>query len=222
MSVLRWLSPAFMAAALSACGQAAPETASEPGAAPLPNVAQIVCRAGGTDVLTPTVRPQPDGVHLDVQNETGSELAFKVDDPRGGGGGFEIPGASVMDLHPGEVRVACFDGYREDPSEIPGEPLEIVDEGGFWVSPLLDCTEWTSETAAFAAGARGEKGDPAEIVRRYLAKRDLVGEVERAGYLQVEPPVFRLISEGDVVATVELLADGHGGWLVSTVNSCSG
>jgi hypothetical protein len=222
MRLLRWLSPAFVAAALSACGQAAPEPASEPGAAPLPNVAQIVCRAGGTDVLTPTVRPQPDGVHLDVQNETGSELAFKVEDREGGGGGFDIPGSSVMDLHPGKARVACFDGYREDPSEIPGEPLEIVDEDGVWVSSLLDCPEAVSEVADYAEDAQGEQGDPAEIVRRYATDRDLAGNVERAGYVQGETPVFRLVSEGDVVASVELFADGEGGWLVSSVDRCSG
>jgi hypothetical protein len=221
MKVLaRWV-PTLLAAALSACGQGPSEGATEPQAAPLADVGQIVCRDGKTEVLTPQVRTQPNGVHLEVRNETGSKLEFKVDDPEGGGGGFDIPGSTVMDLHPGQVRVACFDGYSEDPSEITGEPLEIVDEDGVWVSPLLDCQEWTSEIADFVAGAQGEKRKPAEIVRRYLAKRDLVGDVERAGYVQGEPPVFRLVSEGAVVATVELLADGEGGWLVSTVNSCS-
>jgi hypothetical protein len=222
MRVFRWWAPAFTAAVLSACGQAAPETASEPRAVSPPDVAQIVCRADGTDVLTPRVRPQPDGVHLEIQNETRVELSFKVDDPGSGGGGFDIPGSSVMDLHPGEVRVACYDGYREDPSEIPGEPLDIVDEDGVWVSPRLDCTEAVSGHADYVEGAQGEKGDPAEIVRRYAAKHGLAGDVERAGYVGSGMPVFRLVSGGDVMATVELLADGDGGWLVSTVEQCSG
>jgi hypothetical protein len=68
---------------------------------------------------------------------------------------------------------------------------------------------------------KSEKGDPARIVRRYAAEHDLAGDVQRAGYPQSEPPVFRLVSDGDVAATVELLADGEGGWLVSTVNRCS-
>ena len=45
--------------------------------------------------------------------------------------------------------------------------------------------------------------------------------VEPAGYPEAETPVYRLVRGSDVLATVDLLDDGAGGWLPSTVNGCS-
>src|SRR5262245_38466850 len=51
------------------------QTAAGPGSAapasPLaPNTAVVACTDQGTEVITPVVRPQPDGVHFRTVNET--------------------------------------------------------------------------------------------------------------------------------------------------------
>lgn len=212
-----------LALTASACGQEAARPAVEPppAPAPLPDVAVIRCEETGARVTTPKVRPQRDGVHLRVAVETNAELAFAVEDPRGGGGGFDVPGAAVLDLHPGPVRVSCYDPRREDPSEIPGESLEIVDEEEIWVSPRLDCSRVVSEVADYVVGARGTSGPPLDAARSFAEEQGLTGTVEPAGYPEWETPVYRVVRDGKVVAALVLLSDGHGGWLSSQVDRCS-
>jgi len=45
--------------------------------------------------------------------------------------------------------------------------------------------------------------------------------VELAGYPEAETLLYRLVRAGDVLAIVELLDDGSGGWLPSNVTGCS-
>jgi hypothetical protein len=212
-----------MALTASACGQDAAQTAGEspPAPAPRPDVAVIRCEETGASVTTPEVRPQRDGVHLRITNETDAELAFAVDDPRGGGGGFDILGTAVLDLHPGPVQVSCYDPRREDPSEIPGEPLEIVDEEGIWVSPRLDCGQVVAQVLDYMVDARGTTGPPLDAARSFAEEQGLTGEVEPAGYPEWESPVYRVVSGGRVVSAIVLLPDGAGGWLLSQVDRCS-
>ena len=217
--------------ALSACG-AERETASggpngspEPGA--LQDVARVVCQVenGPPVVEFPTVKPQPDGVHFQVVNETGKDLSFSIEDPSGGGmGGVDAPGGAsfhVVDLSPGNASIACYDGSTADGSEVGKTALEIVDQDGVWIPATLTCARRFYGSADHAAGARG-KSDPLEAAREglhpYMQADDIV---EPAGYPEAETPVFRLVRAGHVLAIVELQDDGAGGWLPSDVTGCS-
>ena len=212
-----------LALTASACGQEAAQPAGEPplAPAPLPDVAVIRCEETGARVTTPEVRPQRDGVHLRITNETDARLAFAIEDLRGGGGGSDVPGTAVLDLHPGPVQVSCYDPRREDPSEISGEPLEIVDEDGIWISPRLDCEQVVAQVLDYMVGARGTKGPPLDAARSFAEEQGLSGEVEPAGYPEWESPVYRVVRDGRVVSTIVLLPDGAGGWLLSQVDRCS-
>jgi hypothetical protein len=57
----------------------------------LPDAAKILCDGSTTQLLTPEVRPQPDGVHFEVENSSGRALGFQV---RDGGGSDAAAGTS--------------------------------------------------------------------------------------------------------------------------------
>lgn len=215
--------------ALTACG-AGSETgpagsteSSEPEA--LPDVARVACQAEGPPRMeTPAVKPQLDGVHIRFVNDTGSDLAFSIEDPSEGGMGADAPrgtSAQVADLHPGTVTIACYGASTEDGSEVARTPLKIVDEDGVWIPARLTCTMAFSTHGDYALGARGDP-DPLEVARggleSYMRPGDLV---EPAGYPEAETPLYRLVRAGEVLAIVDLEDDGAGGWLPSTVTGCS-
>lgn len=216
---------------LSACGAgeesgpAASTESSEPPAA-LPDVARVVCQAGGPpQIETPALKPRPDGVHIEFVNETGKELSFSIEDSRGGGMGSGAPPGSsteILELQPGTVTIACQDPYAEDGSEVAGSRLEIVDEDGIWISTELNCASDTgfSQTTDYIQGARGA-ADPLKAARKalesYLQPADVV---EPAGYPDAEIRHYRLVRAGDVLAVVDLWDDGDGGWLADTLTGC--
>jgi hypothetical protein len=230
MKVLALVLAILVAALVAGCGQKSSEpapTAPAAEAAALPDVAQIDCEVNGAHVMTERVRPQPDGVHLEVKNDTGTDLAFSVEDSEHGGQGESAPTGSVnyvWSLPPGKVFVTCT-SYEADPSEVPKAALEVVDEEGLWVSTNLwdSCMEAVTSTGDYAVGAKGDRGDPVEIARKLFAKQGLEpGDVvEPAGYPEGDERVVRVTRSGDVVATMSLLSDGAGGWLPEDTTRCT-
>jgi hypothetical protein len=219
----------LVAALVAGCGQGATEpapTAPQAEAAPLPDVAQIECEVNGAKVLTPRVRPQADGLHLEVRNDTGRELGFSAEDSETGGQGASAPIGSVgyiWSLPPGALSVKCTND-EADSSEVQGAELEVVDEDGLWVSTSLgdSCTEASVSTADYGVGAEGKKDDPVGIARELFEKQGLEpGDVvERAGYPDGEETIVRVTRSGNVVATMSFLSDGAGGWLQENTTRC--
>jgi hypothetical protein len=216
--------------ALVGCGEA-PEQAQEPAGtagqaeeAALPDVARVVCGPGAPEVTTPAVRPQADGLHVEVVNETGMDLSFSILDERGGGLGDDAPAgasAKVVTLPPGKVFVSCYDPYAGDPSEAPRASFDAVDTDALWVSTRLECAMGFSGTSDYVPGARGEP-DPQAVAETALERYGKPGDlIEPAGYPENESPEYRLVRDGDVLAVVELMSDGAGGWLEGEVNGCS-
>jgi hypothetical protein len=226
---LRLLLLALLVASPAAgCGQGAaepaPTTPAEAGS--LPDVAQIECEVNGAKVLTTRVRPQPDGLHLNVENDTGTELAFTVEESETGGQGASAPTGSVdyvWPIPPGKVFVKCTSD-EADPSEVQGAELEVVDEGGLWVSTSLaeSCARASMSTADYAVGAEGEKGDPVDIARKLFEKQGLEpGDVvEPAGYPEGDETIVRVTRSGEVIATMSFLPDGTGRWLPENTMLC--
>ncbi len=219
----------FVTASLVGCGQAeqqAQEPASTAGQAEettLPDVARVVCGPGRPEVTTPTVRPQADGLHVEVVNETGEDLSFSVLDQEGGGQGEGAPAGTstkVVNLPPGKVFVTCQDPVA-DAGEAARASFEAVDADGVWISTRLDCAMGFSGTSDYVPGARGEPDPQAAAeaaLSGYSEPRDVI---EPAGYPEGEPPGYRLVRDGEVLAVIELLDDGAGGWLAGTVTGCS-
>jgi hypothetical protein len=211
---------------LSACGseEAAGPARSTGGSEPeavLPDVARVVCEPNGTRLQTPAVKPQADGVHFEIVNETGSDRSFSVLDGRGGGVGENAPvgtSTKIVALGPGPLTVTCSDPLADVEQ---GSRLEVVDEDGVWVSTSLDCTTGFSGTIDYVRQAQGDP-DPLTAAKKgfenYMQPGDVV---EPAGYPDAATPVFRLVRSDEILGVVDLMDDGAGGWLPSTVSGCS-
>ncbi|MFN2390096.1 MAG: hypothetical protein ABR575_10905 [Actinomycetota bacterium] len=209
----------------SACGSP-PVPGLDPQAGGAPDVAEVVCEPGGvTRIETPEVTAQRDGVHFHIINRTGIHAGFSFEDPAGGGGGENAPaddGILVIPLSPGTARVGCPDHDAERPSDTL-EPIEVIDEQGFFVEDTLDCAGGmgVSGSGSFAPDARGEKGDPVEIARDQLANRLRPDdELRRAGYVTEDEATVAVVRDGETVAVVHFFDDGYGGWLQDAMDNC--
>jgi hypothetical protein len=194
-------------------------------AAALPNVGSVVCDQSGTTVLTPAIRPQPDGVHFRIDNGTGQHLAFQVADQ---GARNAPPGAHALEdgawiIQPGTIQVRCLDNHRDAGSPQGWVQMSIRDPEGLWVPDRVECTSASVGSIDYVRGAKGEQGDPVDIARRSMSGFLQQGDqVRLAGYPKAASPVVAIVRDGSVVATVELLSDGQGGWLVSPRTQCTG
>jgi hypothetical protein len=172
------------------------------------------------------VRPQGDGVHLEVVNETGGERSLSVLAANGEGLGTSAPEGAhvqVVDVGPGSVTVECQDPATGEGGG--GGALDVVDEDGIWVATTLDCAGGMGfgSVIDYIQGAKGETSDPVEAARSHLEGYDLrPGDVlEPAGYPEAETLRVRLVRAGETLAVVQLFDDGEGKWLVGGVEGCS-
>lgn len=214
---------------LTACGagddagSGGPTESTDAEPAALPDVARMVCDEEGTRVETPSVKPQADGVHFEVVNETDGERSLAVESAQGTGQGLGVPAGTslqVLDIEPGAVTVSCSDPTVEPG---PGEALEVVDEDGIWVSTRLDCEEQFSQVVDWFQGASGETADPVEAAKKAVEGFQLEADdvFERAGYPETTTVRVRMVRDGEPIAVVDLTDDGTGKWLVSMVTGCS-
>jgi hypothetical protein len=196
---------------------------TEPEPTALPDVARLVCDANGVRIETPSIKPQPDGVHFEVVNETDGERSLSIESAQGTGVGMGVPAGNstqILDVEPGDVMVSC-----SDPSVEPGagESLEVVDEDEVWVSTRLECEEQFSQVVDYIQGATGETTDPLQAARTAVEGFQLEADdtFERAGYPATETARVRMLRAGEPIAIVDLIDDGTGKWLVSMVTGCS-
>jgi hypothetical protein len=201
-------------------GPAGPTQGREADTA-LREVARVVCEPNGTRLETPSVRSRPDGVHFEIVNETGRDRSFSVLDGQGGGVGENAPigtSTKVVALGPGTLMVTCSDPLADVEQ---GSSLEVVDEDGVWVSMKLDCATTFSATIDYVRQGQGDP-DPLAADEKGLENYMQPGDVvEPAGYSDAANPVFRLVLSDEVLGVVDLMDDGAGGWLPSTVSGCS-
>jgi len=222
---------ATLLAVSAGCGGTAPTAAEQP-VGPIPDVIAVVCGNPGAVVVAPhSVRPRRDGVHLAIVNQTGTRLSYTLRYSDGAGGGGDAPAGETEVVWPapvGHTEVVCYGpAGPADPSKLHGEPFQVVDPDGIWLSPALQCKHRTSFTmnGVYAEGTLGEKGVPAEIARRELEKQGLLrndDSVEPAGYPEQEQPVVRVVRDGRTIASLAYVPDGHSGWLQETFSGCTG
>jgi hypothetical protein len=201
--------------------------APSPGATqPLPSVAQVSCSDTGTQVSTPIVQPQADGVHIVVDNSTGADLGLAMDNFGGDNaptGVTEI----VRQLPPGVHGLACVDPQSglAHPSY---ETLEVQDPAGIWVSTdLTGCTSAAGISGSFAGASGnssdivGVQGTPVEVVTSTISGLLPADVIEPAGYPSTPGEAnVRVVRDGNVVASYHLFPDDHGGWYIDSAQAC--
>ena len=186
-----------------------------PGAAgPTPDTAVVRCLESRTEVATPIVNTQADGLHIEVQNPWGSQALVVV-------GGWErdriftIPIADqatsiVVPVRPGGVQISCRSNAETedaDPfSDRLADGLQLQDRSGFFLpyAPGCDSSEEVPlEPTKDFVQAAGEV-----FVRDNLSGVLTSDTVERAGYLEGrndEGP-WRIVRDGEIVAQVDYVS----------------
>jgi hypothetical protein len=214
--VMRRLFVVAVCLGLASCADPpADQPRSEPGPAASDRL-EIRCDGTSTDVVTPIVQAQADGVHVVVDNVSGGDVLTRWESGGDGAG----PGRStqVLPIPPGEGRFRCLPGLPDVDPGAPGgwatfEVLPIPD----WISPEIDCPGGTMNvgTFDFIAGAHGV-ADPLEDARERAARK----EVRQAGYATMSARTFVAFERTRPTMSFDYVADGSGGWLLSGTTSC--
>jgi hypothetical protein len=194
---------------------------------PLPSVAQVSCSDGGTQVSTPVVQPQPDGVHIAIDNSTGSDLGLQIKDF----GGDNAPAGTseiVKAVPPGVYGLACTDPTSS--AEPTYQLFEVQDPAGIWVSTdLTGCTSAAGIAGSFAGSSHGPsdivgvQGTPVEVVTSTIPGLLPTDLIEPAGYPSTKDEAnVRVVRDGAVVASYHLFPDSQGGWYIDSAQACDG
>ncbi len=189
---------------------------TRPSTAPL--VGQIACTDTGTEVSTPSVQVQPDGVHFAVENPVGATMLDVFPALWGDGVAgqeFEGPMAEVLlQVPPGDALVACVPkggGPRADSlDELKAAvPIQIEDPSGAWKSDVLACgagerKELDRPGLAAYASVNPNTTDLEEVIRRAIPGILDTDQVGPAGYPNGDPRTrqWRVVRDGKVIALI--------------------
>ena len=189
------------------------------------DVLRLACSPDGTpEVLTSVVRPQPDGLHVIVDNRSNAEAVIVRHPSRPyqawSSGSNGLDDEFVMLTPPGEAFVSCMPvTVSPTPAPSPGAPLQpneasfaIVDDGS-WVSadPVCGLSDrWSFQVQTSVSTHNG--WTPAEAAARLVPGIRPSDVVERAGYLgsPFEDESVRVVRDGQVLAWMR--AHSHGYW----------
>jgi hypothetical protein len=196
-------------------------TGHDGAAAPLPITAIVRCTTDGTELDTPAVGVQPDGLHIDAENlaqATGIDIAIDGGKTVLGNPAFRSIQREIVivPVPPGQAEIACRRPEGGSVSGGPAEhpdlfvPIQILDPDGLYVSPELSCATSDQKalrghidvTTLFAAG--GES-----FVRRKVSGIRSHDVVELTGYPDTTRLVefghtWRVVREGEVVAQINV------------------
>jgi hypothetical protein len=201
---------------LAACGADSPTVDAEQTG--LPDVARVVCETDGTRV-TPLAKPQRDGIHLEILNQTGKDLALEIGESDGepvmGTNADRGTSKEVLDLAPGAIWLRCSEGGWAQ--------IEVVDEDDVWIEgtgATPGCETTVSGTSYFGPDSRGYP-TPAEAVREQFSAHFEPGDVlEQVGYPEEDTPTLSIVRDGVSVWGFQLVRDEAGGWIVDTDSRC--
>jgi hypothetical protein len=186
---------------------------------PIPATAQMTCDGHTTEVSTPAVQPQPDGVHIAVENTSGQDLGLEVQDV----GDENAPLGThdtIWQIGPGNYEVRCTSPLPNADAG-PFQPLVVQDPDHLWISTDLDCDSVTGTASAVVPGAVGGKGTPAGILESHLTGVQSDDTIAAAGYSNGSEPMIRIVRDGKVIALYHFMSDEQGGWLVDSSQQCS-
>jgi hypothetical protein len=181
-----------------------------------PDALEIRCDGETTEVLTPIVQAQRDGVHVLIHNTATERVSVTTE--TGGDGASPGETTLIFPINPGRSRIRCLK-ETEDHAMENGDwgPFEVLAPDG-WVSPLFDCPH--GSYAGFgepAPGARGV-GDPAEDAEKHFREE---GTVLEAGYQTADARTFINAVDGNARESLTYTSDGYGGWLQTESSGCS-
>ncbi|MEX2457699.1 MAG: hypothetical protein WD770_01785 [Actinomycetota bacterium] len=209
----------------------------QPAPIHLSDVLRIECDGQSARVLTPTVRAQSDGVHLEVTNTAEFETTTSISSSLGSGGSPTVPPGATGDsvaasLPPGGADVWCGPSRTDVNEGPPEDQVEIVDPEGYWHPESLDCQGGRSIASPdlhIDRTAAGEPGPPIDIIRRrfpeVLREDDIV---DHGGYPDADASQYgstvRVVRAEHVVGRFHFvpgaLVDGEPTYLQDSFGAC--
>jgi hypothetical protein len=186
-----------------------------PGAAgPTPDTAVVRCVESRTEMSTPIVNAQADGLHLEVENSGGAQAVTVV-------GGWErertftvpiadqgVRASIVIPVRPGRVQISCRSNGETDPGDDPfadrgSDGLQLQDPTGFFLPYAPSCYS-SDELPLEPPDARILPSGEA-YVRGNLSGIQADDVVERAGYLEGRGDAgpWRVVRDGEIIAQVD-------------------
>jgi hypothetical protein len=105
----------------------------------LPSLVRVLCTPGGIEVPVASVRPERDGLHIEVTNSLSGPTVLVVDGGGWSSGEIEVPpGTSTVrqPVPPGQLTVGCGIGGR-----IERRRVDLADAGGYYQIPELACAQ---------------------------------------------------------------------------------
>jgi hypothetical protein len=206
---------AFALLVLAAACADPTETTTTTGNAP--GKLEIRCDGETTEVLTPTVQAQRDGVHVLIHNSAAERLSVTTE-TRGDGAS---PGDTtlIFPIAPGPARIRCM-RETEDNAMANGDwgDFEVLAVEG-WISPALECPggRMYSGVADYVEGARGVADPLADAPKHFREEGD---RVVQAGYATLDERTFVLLRDEEPIAGLTYRSDGHDGWLQTESFGC--
>jgi hypothetical protein len=197
---------------------------------------QIRCDGTGTDVLTPVIIAQPDGVHIGFA-QAGAQSGVSLFPSAWVDGvlAAEVPRdaeSQVVDIPVGSARITCgYPGPDDNPTSrnelSASQPFTVTDPEGLWHSDILSCDpdqEVHPDSPSLAVWAKGNplESDPAAVLPRVIPGIRPTDVVEYAGYPEVEPPGggWRVVRDGRIVALVPSPFHQSGRLQLSPIEAC--
>ena len=176
----------------------------------LPDVVVLHCGPGSIDVPVASIRPQLDGLHIDVVNDLNRELRVWVTADDGWSSGrFPVrPGRSsvVVTPAPGALQLGCDAGGDLQ------RQIDLVDADHLYSEAGLDCDVAQQATlkdpipvpgeiqilSSAARAARGEEKMGNDYIAPYSGYREAPYKAFTAD------PAVRLMRDGDTIAILHL------------------
>lgn len=185
----------------------------------LPTVAEIVCGAdGSTEVRTPQVAVQPDGLHVHVLS--------RLDEPAQlvGLGRDVDPGETdyVTPVPPGRVGAACYPYSQHDTlQDPPTTPMEILDPEGLYVDGEIQCSgQMSSMISDFMEPPLEGVRVPIELARETIRGLDDDDQVFHVGYPEEPDAHVAVRRDGQVVATFSFVTFDGEEWVIEGSSIC--
>jgi hypothetical protein len=175
----------------------------------LPDVLQMRCSSQGIEVPVASIRPQPDGMHIEIQNDLRASTEVWVTSDEWDSGRVAVDTGETnlrQPVPPGVLTVGC---------EIAGEEeqrrVDLIDAEGLYTAPELACPDDAREELADLSvdePTRSFVSAVGQALEGHLADGDDVRPVDgypnqRFGDPTADPTV-RVVRDGDNMAFVHL------------------
>jgi hypothetical protein len=204
-------------------------TALSPNADDAPDVLRVACTPDGIDLASTLVRPQPDGVHLDIENLYGRpDISFDAyllgrDDGRFDGWSVGT-GPQVFTFPPGPIYAWCDEGSTDLSDRTDVKEFVVVDPDGLWVSDELAC-----ENPVEAAGFRYDgstpspaEPDPEQAIRQHVPGVLATDEVVPAEYGVRQGHAWMIVRRGGQTLARFQVTEYEHAWDVHFGDTCEG